>query len=134
MENYIQIAYLASSFIAILAMIPQLRQVIRVKHSRELNINTWATWAACQVASLAYAISVKATAYAIVSVIWILMYVIMVLLIARYKYNVPLVIINAKTKVLKQVTSIGTTPIQSEQLSIIKNKVNDMIKSINKQF
>lgn len=133
MENYIQFAYLISSFIAILAMIPQLRQVIRVKHSKELNINTWAAWAACQVVSLVYAISVKATAYAIVSVIWILMYLIMVLLIARYKYNVPLVMLNAKTKVLEQVTSIGTTPIQSEQLSIIKNKVNDMIKSINKQ-
>lgn len=134
MKDYIQIAYLVSSFVAILAMIPQLRQVIRVKHSEELNINTWSTWAGCQVVSLVYALSFNVIAYAVVSAIWIVLYILMVILIVRYKYNVPLVILNVRTKVFEQVSSLGSAPIQADQLATLKTKVNQLIKSINKQL
>lgn len=133
MQNYIQLAYLASSFIAIIAMVPQLRQLVRVKHSKEMNVNTWATWAACQVVSLAYALSVRATAYAVVSAIWIALYLLMVVLILRYKYNVPLYILNIKTRVIEQAATIGSLPIQAEQLAALKTKANQLLKTIGRQ-
>lgn len=130
MKNYIQIAYLVSSFIAILAMVPQLRQVMKVKHSKELNIHTWTSWAVCQSISLVYALSVNATEYAIVSVLWIIMYSSMVFLIARYKYNVPLIVLNVKTSVIHQVTSLGNIPIHSEQLKALKSRIDEIIKTV----
>ncbi len=133
MENYIQIAYLASSLVAIIAMVPQLRQLVRVKHSKEMNVNTWATWAVCQIVSLVYALSVGAIAYAAVSAIWIALYGLMVVLIIRYKYNVPLYILNVKTRVIEQVTSLGSIPVQPEQLAALKTKANEVLKSIGKQ-
>lgn len=98
-----------------------------------MNVNTWATWAACQVVSLVYALSVGAIAYAAVSAIWIALYVLMVILIIRYKYNVPLYILNARTRVIEQVTSLGSLPLQPEQLAALRAKANEIIKTIGKQ-
>jgi len=87
--------------------------------------------------SLVYAISVDAKAYALMSVLWIVMYIFMAILIARYKYNIPEYIIDLRDQVLKQV------PLNLERIEPItdhifvtkeksKKNVNALIKAITK--
>jgi len=85
MNEYIQTAYLISSSIGVLAMIPQIKQLVMTKQSDELSLGTWATWGCCQVMSFIYAISIHATAYIIVNVAWISFYITMVFLIIKYR-------------------------------------------------
>lgn len=85
MNEYIQTAYLISSSIGVLAMIPQIKQLVTTKQSDELSLTTWTTWGCCQVMSFVYAISIHATAYIIVNVAWISFYITMATLIIKYR-------------------------------------------------
>ena len=85
MNEYIQIAYLISSSIAVFAMSSQIRQLVKTKQSDELSLATWATWGCCQVVSFVYATSIHATALMVVNVAWICFYITMVTLIIRYR-------------------------------------------------
>ena len=85
MTSPIEIVYLTSSSIAVLAMIPQVRRLLITKESDELSLGTWATWGCCQLVSLMYAVSLNARAYIIVNVAWITFYALMVMLIVRYR-------------------------------------------------
>jgi uncharacterized protein with PQ loop repeat len=84
-----QTIYLLASCIAVIAMVPQIRQLLVTKQSDELNMSTWATWAVCQFASLNYAASIKATPYIIVSIAWLGFYGAMVFLIIKYRSKSP---------------------------------------------
>ena len=85
MQDIILPIYFASSTIGIIAMVPQVRRLIITKQSDGLSLTTWGTWACCQIVSLLYAISVGASAYAVVSSIWIGFYWTMVVLIIKYR-------------------------------------------------
>lgn len=85
MNEYILTAYLISASIGVLAMIPQIKQLVATKQSDELSLTTWVTWGCCQVMSFMYAISIHATAYVIVNIAWISFYITMVTLIIRYR-------------------------------------------------
>lgn len=85
MDISIQTIYLISASVGILAMLPQLRKLIRVKQSDGLSLTTWSTWAVCQTVSFMYAMSIGATAYVYVSSVWIGFYLVMVFLIIKYR-------------------------------------------------
>jgi len=85
MTETIQIIYLISSAIGIIAMIPQLRRLLAMKQSDGLSLTTWGTWACCQMVSFAYATSIGAKAYMLVGAIWITFYWTMVILIIKYR-------------------------------------------------
>lgn len=85
MTELVQNIYILSSAIGILAMIPQIRKLIVVKQSDGLSLTTWVTWGCCQTVSLLYAISVGATAYMYVCMVWIGFYASMAFLILKYR-------------------------------------------------
>lgn len=85
MNNTIEIIYLISASIAVLAMVPQIKRLLLTRQSDELSLATWATWGGCQLISLLYAISLNAQAYIIVNVAWIAFYAMMVFLIIKYR-------------------------------------------------
>jgi uncharacterized protein with PQ loop repeat len=87
MHNSIEIIYLLSSSIAVLAMIPQVKRLLITKQSDELSLGTWATWGCCQLISLLYAFSLRIEAYIIVGIAWMTFYVVMVSLIIKYRKN-----------------------------------------------
>ena len=81
----IEILYTCSTSIAVLASIPQVRQLFVTKSSGELNIVTWSLWLCTQFISLAYAISLQVHLLIIVNCIWIGFYAIMLSLILYYR-------------------------------------------------
>lgn len=85
MTSSIQTIYLLSSFITVLATIPQLKQLAVTKQSDQFNLVTWLMLGGNQLMSFVYAISINATAYIIVNVAWISFYIIMISLIVKYR-------------------------------------------------
>lgn len=85
MIEIIQTIYLISATVGIIAMIPQLRRLIKTKQSDGLSLTTWSTWACCQMVSFIYAMSIDARAYMLVGAVWITFYWTMVVLIVRYR-------------------------------------------------
>ena len=85
--NPIEILYTCSTSIAVLASIPQVRQLLITKSSDELNIATWALWLGTQFISLTYAISLQVHLLIVVNCIWIMFYAIMLTLILYYRRN-----------------------------------------------
>lgn len=83
--NSIQTIYLLTSFLTVLATIPQLKQLVFTKQSDQFNLITWLMLGGNQLMSFAYAISINATAYVIVNVAWIMFYVVMLFLIVKYR-------------------------------------------------
>lgn len=81
----IHILYILGSIVAISAGVPQLRKLIATKQSDEFSLATWGLWAAMQSISLLYAIEVKDTLYAAMSVAWILFYLAIIVLILKYR-------------------------------------------------
>lgn len=94
----IEILYTCSTSIAILASIPQVRQLLVTKSSEELNVATWALWLCTQFISLTYAVSLQIRLWIIVNCVWIVFYAIMLSLILYYR-NYPGGIV---TKVLRR--------------------------------
>lgn len=81
----IQTIYLLSLIVSIGAMWPQIQQLLRTKQSDEFNLGTWVSWMGCQVIALVYGVSIRATAYVIVSIVWIAFYVVIISLIVKYR-------------------------------------------------
>jgi uncharacterized protein with PQ loop repeat len=81
----IHLIYITSAAMAIIACIPQLRQLIQTKQSDEFKLSTWVVWLGAQAVSSIYAISVDDPLYLIVSTGWFAFYALMVVLIVRYR-------------------------------------------------
>lgn len=93
--NPIEVLYTCSASVAVLASIPQVRQLLVTKSSDELNIATWSLWLGTQFISLTYAISLQVHLLIIVNCIWITFYTVMLTLILYYRRNPGKVIDNA---------------------------------------
>ena len=81
----IELLYICSTTIAVLASIPQIRQLLITRCSDELSLTTWVLWLCTQFVSLTYAISIANILLACVNVTWIIFYITMVALIVRYR-------------------------------------------------
>lgn len=81
----IELLYICSTTIAVLASIPQISQLLITRRSDELSLTTWVLWLCTQFVSLTYAISIANILLACVNVTWIIFYITMVALIVRYR-------------------------------------------------
>jgi uncharacterized protein with PQ loop repeat len=70
---------------SILATLPQLTRLIKLKRSGEFSIISWIVWLIYQIVTLAYAISLGVRAYEIINSLWVIFYLTMVVLILRYR-------------------------------------------------
>jgi uncharacterized protein with PQ loop repeat len=71
--------------ISVLAAIPQLITLIRIKKSDQFNLFSWTIWLGYQVVSSIYSYAVHAYVYLTVSILWTLFYATMVLLILKFR-------------------------------------------------
>lgn len=81
----IEVIYLTSSAVAVLAMAPQIKQILVTKETDELNATSWSAWLGNQVVALFYAISINAVPYIIINFAWIAFYILMIVLIVKYR-------------------------------------------------
>ncbi|MDL2341563.1 MAG: PQ-loop domain-containing transporter [Patescibacteria group bacterium] len=86
----IQIIYLISSLVSVVAMWPQIKQLFVTKQSDELSIPTWLSWTLCQVISVVYAYSIHALPYFIACVSWLVFYLLMLTMILKYRHTTKL--------------------------------------------
>lgn len=89
MLHIIEIAYLLMSVLSVVAMWPQIKQLLTTKQSDELNLGTWIIWGSYQVIALFYSIAIHAVPYIIANVAWVTFYVVMIGLIIKYRKNTP---------------------------------------------
>lgn len=80
-----EILYTISTLIAIVACIPQMRQLVTAKRSDEFNLSTWVTWLGTQVVSLIYVSSLEQMLLVAASTCWVLFYACMVGMIMYYR-------------------------------------------------
>lgn len=85
MTFHIEIIYLLASTGAIIAMAPQVKKLLVTRRSNELSLPSWCVWCMSQMTAVAYGISLRATAYIVINVIWLLYYVTMTCLIIKYR-------------------------------------------------
>lgn len=83
--NPIYLFYMLATAVAISAGIPQLRKLMLTKQSDEFSLTTWVIWLVAQLMSLLYALTVKDKLYAVVCTLWAAFYVVMVVLIIKYR-------------------------------------------------
>ena len=82
---YIEIMYILAATVALGACIPQLKQLLKAKHSDEFSIQTWVTWTCTQIVTLMYVLTIGDVIMACVNAIWLTFYACMTLLIIRYR-------------------------------------------------
>lgn len=70
---------------SVVASVPQLVKLLRLKHSVEFNLFSWTVWLLYQCISVAYTIYIGARIYAVINGLWVCFYAIMVFLIIRYR-------------------------------------------------
>ena len=83
--NQLAILLLVSGSASVLAVIPQLVKLIKLKHSDELSLVSWVVWFLYEVISLMYAFSINSLPYIIINALWVVFYIAMIILIVRYK-------------------------------------------------
>jgi len=71
-------------FVSVIAAIPQLIKLLKLKSSREFSLPTWIIWFCYQFISVLYSFEIKAYAYALINSLWTLFYFIMIILIFKY--------------------------------------------------
>lgn len=80
---------LACGTASVLAAIPQLIRLIKLKHAHEFSLFSWIIWLVYQLVSVAYSADIKAYAYVAINSLWVVFYLVMVILIFRYRQQRP---------------------------------------------
>ena len=83
--NTTAILLLVLGTLSVIAAIPQLYTLKRVKKSDQFNIFSWVVWLAYEASSCAYSYAIHAYIYLAINALWTLFYAAMVLLILRYR-------------------------------------------------
>lgn len=82
---WLQAMVTIATIIAISSGFPQLLKLIRLKSSAELSLSTWAMWCLTQMTAVVYAISIGDPVLIMTSSLWNVFYVLMIILIVRYR-------------------------------------------------
>ncbi len=90
--NLIELTYILASIASVIVMYPQIKKLLLTKRSDELSLSTWGVWAICQFVALIYSLSLAAIPLILVNAVWITFYVAMLVLILKYRNNVPALI------------------------------------------
>lgn len=83
--TYIAILYMIAAGFSIVASIPQILTLYRVKCSDEFQLSTWTVWLFTQTISLAYMISLGNVLLMVTNTLWVTFYLVMVVLIVAYR-------------------------------------------------
>lgn len=83
----IEILYLLASGMSVVAMGPQIRQILVMKTAENLHPITWIAWMITQGIAMMYALGINAWPFFLVSMAWFLFYGLMVGLIVKYRYE-----------------------------------------------
>lgn len=83
--TYIAILYMLAAGFSVIASIPQVVTLYRVKCSDEFQLSTWIVWLFTQVVSLAYMISLGNGLLIATNTLWVAFYLLMVVLIVAYR-------------------------------------------------
>ena len=83
--NILVVILLVAGTASVVASIPQLVRLIRLKHSDEFSVISWSVWLLYQVVSLIYAFSINSVPYIVINLLWVIFYISMIVLILRYK-------------------------------------------------
>jgi hypothetical protein len=81
----IELLYSLSVILALSAAVPQVKKLIKLKSSSEFSLTTWVAWLGTQIIAFVYALSVDAKAYMAASAAWVVFYLIIVMLIIKYR-------------------------------------------------
>lgn len=81
----ITILYMIAAFLAIVACIPQVLTLYRIKFSDEFQLTTWTVWLFAQMVSLAYMYSFGNVLLIVTNTLWVTFYGLMVVLIVTYR-------------------------------------------------
>ncbi|HET6924353.1 MAG TPA: hypothetical protein VFH39_00800 [Candidatus Saccharimonadales bacterium] len=87
MNNSISLLLLLTGSASVVAALPQVVQLMKVKTSRELSLVSWTVWLIYQAVSVAYSVHIKAVAYVVINALWVCFYTAMIVLIIRYRKN-----------------------------------------------
>lgn len=87
MYSGLSLLLLITGIASVVAALPQLFRLLRVKTSRELSVFSWAVWLVYQCVSVAYSAHIHARAYVVINALWVVFYAAMVTLIIRYRAN-----------------------------------------------
>lgn len=84
-NNLLATLLLFFGLIAVVAAIPQLLTLLKLKKSEEFSLSTWIIWLCYQSISVLYSIQINAYAYVAINSLWTLFYLCMVFLIIKYR-------------------------------------------------
>jgi uncharacterized protein with PQ loop repeat len=87
MTNILALLLLVTGFISVVAAVPQLIKLLKVKRSDELSLFSWVAWLLYQVVSLLYSVAVQKYVYTFVNSLWVAFYLVMVILIVKYGHS-----------------------------------------------
>lgn len=87
MQQALAFLLLVGGLASVMAAIPQLSKLVKLKHSTEFNLFSWSVWFFYQVISVAYSVSIKAYVYALINSLWATFYFVMIVLIIKYRKN-----------------------------------------------
>jgi len=85
MHNLLALLLLLGGLASVIAAIPQLLKLIKLKHSTEFNLFSWSIWFCYQAISVAYSLNIKAYVYAVINSLWTAFYLAMIILIIKYR-------------------------------------------------
>lgn len=83
--TYITILYMIAVFFSLVASIPQVMTLYRVKCSDEFQLTTWIVWLFMQVVSLVYMTSIGNLLLIVANTLWVMFYLLMMVLIIVYR-------------------------------------------------
>ena len=107
--HLIEITYLILSALSVVAMVPQIRQLLITKQSDELSLATWFIWGTYQTTALIYSITLHAIPWLITNLTWVSFYVVMLTLIVKYRKNPA----NVTTQLLENASLDESFPTES---------------------
>lgn len=84
--HIIEYIYTIGVIVSIVAMLPQLKQLVATKASDEFSLPTWIVWASAQGTTLIYVISINNILMILANTLWVAFYATMVYLIIHYRH------------------------------------------------
>lgn len=99
--------YLAASTASIIATLPQIKQLVVAKCSDELSLISWSIWGISQCITMIYSVYISAVPLIIANSAWILFYLIMVILIIKYRKKSNAILFSERAEITSSNNSIA---------------------------
>lgn len=106
MIDLLAIGYAAASITQILAGVPQIRKLVKAKNTEAISFTTWGMWGATQGLCMAYNIRNGDAVLIWMSTLWMVYYLIMIALIAYYRWPHHFVILKRMPAMVEDATSV----------------------------